>query len=419
MKEINIGILGYGTVGAATDKLIRQNAPQITARTGVKINVRAVADVSPKVKHPRLTRNAYDVIKDPEISVIVEAIGGINPALNYVLAAIKAGKDVVTSNKEMIALYGNKIREEAARNGVSVRFEAAVGGGIPILGPLSENLAANNITEIFGIVNGTTNYILSKMSWEGGEFKEALAEAQKKGYAEANPKKDIEGYDASYKAAILASVAFSAKIDWHKVYFEGISKITQEDICYAEEIGYVIKLLAIAKKVNGEIEVRVHPTLVPEGHALSYVTGPMNAIYVRGDAVGELMFYGQGAGGMATASAVVGDILAIANPKSSALGGQNPKVKAVKIKSISEITSQYYIRLTVPDKPGVLAGISKAFASENVSIAAVMQKETIGKNATIVIVTHEAKEGNLQKAISRIKKLPVVKEVSNVIRVGL
>jgi len=419
MKEINIGILGYGTVGSATDKLIRQNAPQIAARTGIKINVRAVADISPKIKHPKLVRNAYDVIKDPEISVIVEAIGGINPALNYVLAAIEAGKDVVTSNKEMIALHGNKIREEAAKNGVSVRFEAAVGGGIPILGPLSENLAANNITEIFGIVNGTTNFILSKMSWEGAEFKDALSDAQKLGYAEANPKKDIEGYDASYKAAILASVAFRAKIDWRKVYFEGISKITQEDICYAEEIGYVIKLLAVAKKVNGEIEVRVHPTLVPEGHALSYVSGPMNAIYVRGDAVGELMFYGQGAGGAPTASAIVGDILAVANPKSSALGGRNPKFKPMKMRSISEIVSRYYIRLTAPDKPGVLAGISKAFADAKVSIAAVMQKEMVGKNATIVIVTHEAKEGDLQKAIARIRKLSVVKEVSNVIRAGL
>lgn len=416
MKEINIGILGYGTVGSAVDKLIRKNGALILARTGSRINVAAVSDVSPKVKHPRLKRNALDVINDPEISIIVEAIGGVNPALSFVMAAIKAGKDVVTSNKELIALHGDKILEAAAKNGVSVRFEAAVGGGIPILGPLSENLAANDITEIFGIVNGTTNYILSKMSWEGGEFKEALAEAQKKGYAEANPKKDIEGYDASYKAAILASVAFGSKVDWNKVYFEGISRITHEDICFAEEIGYVIKLLAIAKKVDGEIEVRVHPTLVPEGHALSYVTGPMNAIYVRGDAVGELMFYGQGAGGDPTASAIIGDIIAVANPKFEIT---SHNFKSMKMRSISKVVSQYYIRLTVPDKPGVLAGISKAFANEKVSIAAVVQKETVGNNATIVIITHQAEEGNLQKAVSRIKKLSVVKEVSNVIRVGL
>lgn len=414
MKKINIGILGLGTVGAAVAELIKKNSKTIAQKTGVQISLKKGCDIR-KVRIPYpTTRNPYEIINDPEISVVVEAIGGVNPAKKYVLDSIRAGKHVVTTNKELMALHMEEILSTAARMGVSVLFEGAVGGGIPILSALRDNLAANKISEVYGIVNGTTNYILSKMSRKGWEFPEALKAAQKKGYAEANPKLDVEGYDASYKAVILAAVAFGAKVDWQKVYFEGISRITQEDIRYAEEIGYVIKLLAIAKKVGGQIEVRVHPTLVPKDHPLSFIPGPMNAIYVRGDAVGELMFYGQGAGGMATASAVIADILSIQK--------SNPEIESLekgKLRPMEEIESRYYIRLTAPDRHGVLAGISRAFAEQKVSIAAVVQKETKGKTAAIVIIIHQAKEANLRRAVAKLKKLSVVKEVNNVIRVGL
>ncbi|OGC35490.1 hypothetical protein A3J90_00870 [candidate division WOR-1 bacterium RIFOXYC2_FULL_37_10] len=416
MKKINIGILGFGTIGSAVYELINVNHDMIEKRLGLDLHVSAICDVSPNIEHPLLVRDARDVINNPAIEVVVEAIGGEKPALSFILAAIKKGKHVVTSNKEVMALNGDKIFSAARKNNVSINFEAAVGGGIPIIGPLSHDLLANNLTEIYGIVNGTTNYILSKMTKEGTEFEAALEEARKMGYAEANPKKDIEGYDSSYKAAILASVAFNSQIDWKNVYFEGIEKITQEDISYAKEIGYIIKLLAVAKKYEKECEVRVHPTLISQEHPLASVSGPMNAIYVKGDMVGELMFYGQGAGWLPTASAVVADIINCYNVQCPI---SNFQFRKLKVKPIDEIESRYYIRLTVPDKHGVLAGISKAFADQKVSISNVVQKETIGKIATIVIIIHQAKEANLRKAIARLEKLSVVKDVCNVIRVGL
>ena len=409
MKKVNIGILGYGTVGSAVDRLIRHNP-------SLGLYVKRVCDVSPKVKHHKLTRRAADIINDPEIAIVVEAIGGINPAKKFVLAALKAGKHVVTSNKELIALNLPELSAAAKKSRVSLLFEASVGGGIPILGPLMSDLAANKISEVYGIVNGTTNYILSKMTKEGMEFSEALKRAKEKGYAEANPKKDIEGYDASYKAAILAAVAFRARINWKKVAFEGIARIEQEDIRYAKEIGYVVKLLAVAKRKGNEVEVSVHPTLIPRDHPLSFIPGPMNAIYVKGEPVGELMFYGQGAGGGPTASAVVGDILKIANEQCPMT---NVQLEKVKMKDVSETYGQFYIRMLVPDKSGVLAKISRAFADARVSIAVVNQRETIGKNANLVIVTHEAQQAELNKALARLRKMPVVRKVCNIIRVGL
>ena len=409
MKKVNIGILGYGTVGSAVDRLIRHNP-------SLGLYVKRVCDVSPKVKHHKLTRRAADIINDPEIAIVVEAIGGINPAKKFVLAALKAGKHVVTSNKELIALNLPELSAAAKKSRVSLLFEASVGGGIPILGPLMSDLAANKISEVYGIVNGTTNYILSKMTKEGMEFSEALKRAKEKGYAEANPKKDIEGYDASYKAAILAAVAFRARINWKKVAFEGIARIEQEDIRYAKEIGYVVKLLAVAKRKGNEVEVSVHPTLIPRDHPLSFIPGPMNAIYVKGEPVGELMFYGQGAGGGPTASAVVGDILKITN---YGLRITNLELKSIKMKDVAETYGQFYIRMLVPDRSGVLAKISRAFADARVSIAVVNQRETIGKNANLVIVTHEAQQAELNKALARLRKMPVVRKVCNIIRVGL
>lgn len=422
MKKINIGILGYGTVGSAVDRLIQKNP-------SLGLTVKRICDVSPKVKHPKLTRRAEEVINDPEIEIVVEAIGGINPAKKLVLAALRSGKHVVTSNKELVANHLEELFRAARQNGVGLLFEAAVGGGIPILGPLQNDLAANRISEVYGIVNGTTNYILHKMTRQGMSFSEALARAKEKGYAEADPKKDIEGYDASYKAVILAAVAFGAKIDWRKVTFEGIAKIEAEDIRYANEIGYVIKLLAVAKKHNDRVEVSVHPTLIPCDHPLSFIPGPMNAIYVKGEPVGELMFYGQGAGGGPTASAVVGDILKIANDKYQMLrqaqhpersrGMTNVKLEKVKMKDASDTSGQFYIRMLVPDRSGVLAKISKVFANAKVSIAVVNQRETIGKNANLVIVTHKAREADLNRALARLRKLPVVRKICNIIKVGL
>lgn len=416
MEKIGIGIIGYGTIGASVDKLIKENRSEILKKTGLKLEVLSVCDVSPKAKHPLLTRRASELIENPDILVVVEAIGGEHPALEFILESIRMGKHVVTSNKEVMALHADEIFAEAREYGVSVRFEASVGGGIPILSSLIEDLAANNIREVYGIVNGTTNFILTKMMREGIDFGDALKEAQNLGYAEANPKKDIEGYDASYKAAILSMSAFGKMLKWKNIYFEGISNISKEDMEYAFDMGYVIKLLAIVKNLKNEVEARVHPTLIPKDHPLASVNGPMNAIYVKGDFVGELMFYGAGAGGDATASAVVSDIIATATNRSDIL---RSNIIQVKTSPIDEISCRYYIRLQAFDKHGVLAGISKAFSDEKVSIAAVFQKETIGGTATIVILMHEAKEKNMQKALNKIKKLSVVKKISNVIRVGL
>jgi homoserine dehydrogenase len=405
MGKIKVGILGLGTVGSAVARNLQ----------GVKgIKVKRGCDIR-RVRFPfPVSRNPYEIINDPKISIVVEAIGGVNPAKKLVLAALRAGKHVVTSNKELVALHMDELLSAARRNGVSILFEGAVGGGIPILAALRENLSANKISEVYGIVNGTTNYILSKMTAEGKELKEVLKEAQRLGYAEANPKSDIEGYDASYKAAILASVAFSAKVKWKNVYREGIEKIAAEDIDYAYDIGYVIKLLAVARQAREGLDVRVHPALVPFSHPLASVNENFNAIYVKGFPVGELMFYGPGAGGDPTSSAVINDIIAIIN---SSFVIRNSSLRKYPIRKIDEIESRYYIRLQAPDRHGVLAGISKAFADKRVSIAAVTQKEMVGSTATIVILLHQTTEKNLNAALAVIRRLPVVKKVCNVIRI--
>ena len=415
-RTVNIGILGFGNIGSAVDRLISVNGQEILEKTGIELKVKKIADISDSVKHPLLTKNADEVINDPEISVVVETIGGEKPALDFILSAIKKGKHVVTSNKMVIALHLEEILKAAKENKVCVLFEASVGGGIPILTALRESLSANKITEVFGIVNGTTNYILSRMTDEGLSFEMALTEAQRQGFAEANPKLDIEGYDAAYKAAILAAVAFGAKVGIDEIPFEGITKITADDIRYAEEMGYSIKLIASAKKIAEKVEVSVHPTLIPSSHALSSVSGPMNAIYVKGNMVGELMFYGAGAGGNPTASAVVSDILQIVSGKCQT---NELELKKFKANNPAESSSRFYLRMEVLDKTGVLAEISKIFAEEKVSIAGVKQKETVDEITTLVIVVHEACDADLNKALGRIKELPVVKNICNIIRVGL
>jgi len=411
-KKINIGIIGLGNIGSSVAEVLRRNRGVIAENSGVVLRVKKVCDIRKiKTSYP-FTSDPYQIINDPEIDVVVEATGKVSPALKYILSALNNKKHVVTPNKEVIAKHMGQILSAARKNRVQVLFEGAVGGGIPIITPLRESLAGNQISEIYGIVNGTTNYILSKMTEEGKEFLPALEEAKAKGYAEPDPSADVKGFDASYKAAILASVAFRAKVEWKDVYFEGITNISQDDIAYAREIGYVIKLLAIAKMVEGKLDVRVHPALVPKQHPLASVSENLNAIYIKGYPVGELMFYGPGAGGGTTASAIVSDIIQISKIKY-----QKSKLRKYRNRKTEDITSRYYIRLQAPDRYGVLAGISKAFARKKVSIAAVVQKETVGNVATIVILIHSVAEKNLRSALKIIEKLPVVRKVCNVIRI--
>ncbi|MFA5113558.1 MAG: homoserine dehydrogenase [Candidatus Margulisiibacteriota bacterium] len=398
-------MLGLGTVGSAVVRNLAR-VPGVQVKMGCDLRNVESACV--------MTRNPQTLINDPAIDVIVETIGGVNPAKQLVLAALKAGKHVVTSNKQLIALHLEELLAAADKAGVSLLFEGAVGGGIPILNTLRDELSGNIIEEVYGIVNGTTNYILSSMTAAGKEFAVALKDAQKLGYAEANPKADVEGYDASYKAAILASVAFGAKVKWAAVYREGIEKIAAEDITYAGDIGYVIKLLAVARRIEGELDVRVHPALVAKAHPLANVSANNNAIYVKGFPVGELMFYGPGAGGDPTSSAVINDILSIDD---SPLAPQSSALRTYPLRQIDQIESRYYIRLQAPDRHGVLAGISRAFADQKVSIAAVTQKETKGNTATIVVLVHQVKEANLKAALKKIERLSVVKKIGNVIRI--
>ncbi|MBU0502719.1 MAG: homoserine dehydrogenase, partial [Candidatus Margulisbacteria bacterium] len=307
MKKVYVGIIGFGNIGSALAAVLKKNRQVIAANTGIDIQIKKVCDTRKlKIPYP-LTPDPYDIINDPEISVVVEAIGGVNPAKKIILAALKKKKHVVTPNKEVIAKNMKELLAVAAKNKVQLLFEGAVGGGIPIIAPIRESLAGNRISQIYGIVNGTTNYILSKMSSQGMEFSEALLQAKEKGYAEPNPATDIDGFDAAYKAVILASVAYGVEVDWQKVYCEGIKHISQEDIQYASDVGYVVKLLAIAQRVDGKIDVRVHPALLPKKHALASVEDNFNAIYVKGTPVGSLMFYGQGAGGGPTAYAIISD----------------------------------------------------------------------------------------------------------------
>jgi len=425
-NTVKIGILGLGTVGASVVKVLKQNHALIKRRTGISIEIAKAADVRNKksIVGKAFTKRADDVISDPEISIVVECIGGVDPANKYILKAIDNGKHIVTANKELIAKHGMQIMGAARKRGVQVLFEASVCGGIPILHAIRECLAGNRITEVSGIVNGTTNYILSKMTNDGSSFKEALLQAQKKGFAESDPAMDIGGHDAAYKAAILAFAASGAYVDPSGIYREGIGSITADDIDYAKEIGYVIKLLAIIRIENGLLDVRVHPTLIEKEHPLAKVSDNYNAVFIESDAMGKGMFYGQGAGGLPTASSVVSDIIEISGMIACSSGCCScvpigAPAKKANIKKIGDIRSRYYIRLEAPDRPGVLAGISGAFAKKKVSIQEVVQRESKGKTAQIVIILHENREKDIQDALKKIAKLPVVKRICNVIRVGL
>lgn len=430
MSVVNVGLIGAGTVGCGVIKILNQNKEIIKNRTGITLNLKMIADNDPDRKRPvrlpkkKLTNDAYNLINDDSIDIIVELVGGTTIAKKFVLEAIKKGKHVITANKALLAHYGKEIFEEAAKKGVEVGFEASVGGGIPIIKATQESYAANNIKSIHGIMNGTSNYILSTMTEFGHEFEDVLKEAQEKGYAEADPSFDVDGVDAAHKLSILIMISFGIFLDFEKIHVEGIRNITSLDIAYADELGYQIKLLAIAKSRDEGLEAGVYPTLVKKGTQLADVSGAFNAIYVVGDAVGPTMLYGMGAGMMPTASAVVGDIIQVA--KNFSLANTHPigphpygnKDKTSLIKT-SEITTKYYLRFQAADIPGILGKITSCLGKHDISIESVIQKSRHlgGGDVPIVIMTHEAREKNLLSALKEISRLKAITGKTNFIRI--
>ena len=426
-KSINIGLMGLGVIGGGVVKVLMDRPDTLAREAGSKLVLKKVLEKDTS-KHGALgidralfTTRFEDLVKDPEIDVIVELMGSEHPAFEYMKEALSNGKHVVTANKEVMSKHWAELLTAARESNTVIRYEASVGGGIPLISPFQEDLVANDVTAIYAIVNGTTNYILTRMAKEGMDFSVALKDAQKLGYAEANPTNDIEGIDAAYKLAILSTIAFGTEVKPDNVYHEGISRLKARDFKYARELGYAIKLLAIAKRVDNSIEARVHPVFIPEESLLAKVDGVYNAILVEGDLVGQVIFYGQGAGPSATSSAVVSDIIKIAQdinhgkPSSPRL----PFAPERKVMPMDRINTRYYMRMSVADRPGVLAQISKILGDNAISIASVIQKETDAstKIAEIVIMTHTAEEQAVQKAIKETTDLGVVKEISNFVRV--
>jgi homoserine dehydrogenase len=423
MKPIQVGLLGIGTVGSGTWEVLSRNQEEITRRAGRGIVIAKVADKDTerarKITGGKavVTGDANEVVTDPNIDIVIELIGGYTVAKEFVLKAIANGKHVVTANKALLATHGNEIFLAAQQKGVMVAFEAAVAGGIPIIKALREGLTANRIEWIAGIINGTSNFILSEMRDKGLPFAEVLAQAQKLGYAEADPTFDIEGIDAAHKLTIMSAIAFGIPMQFDKAYTEGISKLTREDIRYAEELGYRIKLLGITRRTPEGIELRVHPTLIPARRLIANVEGVMNAVLVKGDAVGATMYYGAGAGSLPTASAVVADLVDItrlhtADPEHRVphLAFQPDQLTDTRILSMEEVTTSYYLRMRVKDQPGVLADITRILADGAISIDAMVQKEpSEGEDQVdIIMLTHETREKNINAAIVRIEALPVM-----------
>jgi homoserine dehydrogenase len=426
MRTIGVGLVGLGTVGSGVVEILRQHREDFSRRAGVDIELVRVADrdasrgATLQLPEDIFTTEAGDVIADDRVDIVIELIGGTSAAKVVVLAALKAGKSVVTANKALMASNGQEVMDAAASAGVDVMFEASVGGGIPIIGPLKHSLVSNEILSVVGIVNGTTNYMLTRMADDGLDYASALAEAQAKGFAEADPTADVDGHDAAAKIAILASIAFNSRVTVDRVPVEGISAITPIDIAYAAEMGYAIKLMAIARRERDGIDVRVHPTMIPATHPLAKVSGVYNAIYVTGDAVGETMFFGEGAGSLPAASAVVGDVIEVARHiRSGCLNLVGCTCNEhLPVRNISQLETGYFIRFAVADRPGVLAAVASKFGDHGVSIASVIQKRVCESgDAEIVYVTHRAAESALRAALADIEKLDVVTEVSAVIRV--
>jgi homoserine dehydrogenase len=422
-KPINVGLLGIGTVGGGTFTVLARNREEISRRAGTAITMKMVADKDvAKAKalvgsQATVTADALDVVNNPDIDIVVELIGGTGIAKELILKAIANGKHVVTANKSLLAQHGNEIFAAAQKQEVTVAFEAAVGGGIPIIKSLREGLTANRIEWIAGIINGTSNFILSEMREKGASFQDVLSQAQKLGYAEADPTFDIEGVDAAHKLAIMAAIGFGIPMQFGAAYIEGISKLTREDIRYAEELGYRIKLLGIAKRKQQGIELRVHPTLIPAKRLIANVEGVMNAILVKGDAVGQTMYYGAGAGAEPTASAVVADLVDVArmltaDPEHRVphLAFQPDQLSNTPILPMGEVETSYYLRMRVLDKPGVLADITRILADGSISIDAMVQKEPNEgeEQVDIIMLTHLTVEKNVDAALRKIEALPVV-----------
>ena len=419
-----IALLGMGTVGGGVYEIIERQKEEMPFKIGaalevVKVLVRNKAKYADRIPAEKLTDVWEDVIGDDSIDIVVEVMGGIEPARTYIKAALEKGKHVVTANKDLMAMHGHELLELAGEHHCDLLFEAAVAGGIPIIRPLKQCLAGNNITELMGIINGTTNFILTKMKEDGMDFGEALQLATDLGYAEADPTADIEGYDAGRKLAIMASIAFHTSVTFDDVFTEGITKITAKDMRYAKEMGCSIKLLGIAKNTETGIEVKVHPTMIPENHPLAAVNDSFNAVFVHGDAVDDAMFYGRGAGALPTGSAVVGDIMDVAR---NMLFHCNGRIgcscyKNLPIKQIGDTTSRYYIRMRLEDRAGTLAAMAGVFAENDASIAILLQKETIENDAEIVVVTHEVAEKKFMDAIKKFSSMEMVKGISSIIRV--
>lgn len=431
MSPLKIGMIGWGTVGTGVAKILLEDQDLIQKKLGQPIKLARIADLDLTTPRPVevdrsiLTTEADQILDDPEIDVVIELIGGLEPARTMTLKAISAGKHVVTANKALLATHGSEIFSAAKKNGVEVLFEASVAGCIPIIRTLKEGLAANRINYFFGILNGTANYILSSMTADGLDFDRALAQAQEKGYAEADPTLDVEGVDTAHKLAILVSLAYGSQISLDQIYVQGINQIAAEDIQFAAEFGYVIKLLAISS-LNGDlIEARVHPTMLPAGHVLSDVSGPFNAILFNGHAAGDILLYGQGAGMMPTASAVVSDVMELARAEAVGAVGRVPPLawpdmesSQLKVKPIAEVVTRYYFRFFAVDKPGVLSVISGVLGSHNISLSAVLQKGREIRGAVpLVMLSHEAKGADVNAALAEIDRLDVVKDKTVVFRV--
>lgn len=432
MEPVKVGLLGLGTVGGGTATVLKRNAEEIARRAGRGIEIDFIATLEPEraaelgVENIRLTQDAYEVVNDPTIDIVVELIGGYSPAKELVLQALDNGKHVVTANKALIAMHGDEIFAKAQEKGLVVAFEPAVAGGIPIIKALREGLSANNVEWLAGIINGTGNFILTEMRDKGRDFADVLAEAQELGYAEADPTFDVEGIDAAHKLSILSSIAFGIPLQFDKTYTEGISKITQEDVSYAEELGYRIKHLGVAKRTEKGIEQRVHPTLIPERRLIANVDGVMNAVLVKGDAVGATLYYGAGAGDEATASAVIADIVDVTralttDPENRVphLAFQPDALSDIPVVSMDEVETAFYLRMSAKNEAGVLAEVTRILGDKNISIEAFIQKEPKRNESDvdIILLTHRVNEGDMNSALKQIAALDVINGEATRIRV--
>lgn len=430
--RVTVGLVGFGTVGTGVAKVLLRNAEVIARRVGIPVDLVRIVDLDVTTDRGMslpdglLTSDLNSVLNDPSIDMIIELIGGYDAAKRLILDAMAKGKHVVTANKALLAVHGEDVFEAASRAGVDLGFEASVGGGIPIIRSLTEGLAANNLSSIVGIMNGTSNYILTRMTQEKQEFREALAQAQVAGYAEADPTFDVEGVDSAHKLAILVNLAYGTPVNFKEVYTEGITTLTPLDINYALEFGMTVKLLGIAKFRDGEVEVRVHPTMIPQTSTLARVDGVYNAIHLVGDVVGDIVLYGQGAGSLPTASAVVSDVIAIARNLNKKAPGRVPPTSfqpdrriPLRIRPIDELTSRYYLRFMVPDRPGVLSQISGVLGSHEISIASVLQRERQkDQTVPVVIMTHRASERSIQTALRDINRMAsIISEPTTLVRV--